>query len=248
MTKQKDWFATWFDSAYYHLLYQHRSQSEADEFVCNFNQHFNPIQGDVRWLDLACGKGRFSIALSKLDADIVGLDLSKNSIDHNKTLGLPRAQFEEHDMRLPIPLAPYDIIFNMFTSFGYFEQVEENTEVIRQIRRGLKTKGIFVMDYMHCERVVEQLIPEERILRDGVRFDIRRELSGGMIRKAIEVRDETKAIHFSIEETVRYYTVSELREMAESVGFKLLHQWGNYACEPFDPSSSMRHIMVMQKV
>jgi len=247
MTNTKDWFATWFDSEYYHMLYDHRSQHEADTFAHKFVHHNKPKQGQVKWLDLACGKGRFSIALSKYDADIVGLDLSANSIAHNTDLDIERADFRVHDMRHSLPLSPYDIVFNMFTSFGYFENPDENTTVIRQIHRGLNTGGLFVMDYMHCEHIVQYLKPSEHLTKFGVQFDIKRTISRGMIRKTIVVEDQANDIHFEVEETVRFYSVQELIRLVEGVGFKLEQQWGDYDLSDFGEESP-RNIMVFKKI
>ena len=35
MAKNKEWFASWFDTRYYHILYKHRDDTEAHEFIQN---------------------------------------------------------------------------------------------------------------------------------------------------------------------------------------------------------------------
>ena len=57
---QKEWFASWFDSPYYHLLYQHRDDNEAKQFIGHLTEALDLPQG-AKVLDLACGKGRHSI-------------------------------------------------------------------------------------------------------------------------------------------------------------------------------------------
>ncbi len=60
MNKKTEWFASWFDTSYYHILYKHRDDSEAQEFIRNLVSFLN-IKKENRLLDLACGKGRHSI-------------------------------------------------------------------------------------------------------------------------------------------------------------------------------------------
>ena len=83
MTKNKEWFASWFDTVYYHILYKHRDDSEAQEFMRNLVSFLNFKKGNFV-LDLACGKGRHSIYLNSLGFNVIGADLSKNSIQQAK--------------------------------------------------------------------------------------------------------------------------------------------------------------------
>ena len=61
----ENWFSTWFDTPYYHILYKNRNDEEAQTFMDNITHYLNmPENGTI--LDLACGKGRHSIYLNKL--------------------------------------------------------------------------------------------------------------------------------------------------------------------------------------
>ena len=50
-----------------------------------------------------------------------------------------------HDMRLPLE-SKYDVILNMFTSFGYFDSIDDNFKVIKTIKNIFKKDGIGVID------------------------------------------------------------------------------------------------------
>ncbi|MFN3940966.1 MAG: YkgJ family cysteine cluster protein, partial [Chitinophagales bacterium] len=76
-------------------------------------------------LDLACGKGRHSIYLNQLGYDVTGADLSENSIKEASKFANEKLHFKVHDMRIPFE-EKYDAIFNLFTSFGYFENDADN--------------------------------------------------------------------------------------------------------------------------
>jgi SAM-dependent methyltransferase len=119
-----EWFGTWFDSEYYHLLYKDRDYTEAEAFVAKLAAYLEPPK-DALIHDLACGKGRHSIYLNKLGYHVEGSDYSANSIKHAKQHENDTLKFYVHDMRLPMP-RKYDYILNLFTSFGYFNTEAEH--------------------------------------------------------------------------------------------------------------------------
>ena len=84
MTKStKQWYASWFDTPYYHILYKDRDYTEAQGFMDNLTNYLNIPEGG-KILDLACGKGRHSVYLNSLGYDVTGVDLSEKSINHTK--------------------------------------------------------------------------------------------------------------------------------------------------------------------
>ena len=148
MTKEHSkWFQSWFDTSYYHILYKQRDYKEAEVFIKNIVNYLN-LDKDDSILDLACGKGRHSIFLNTLGYNVTGLDLSKNSIEHAKTHESNSLHFDVHDMR-DIYKTQFEVVLNLFTSFGYFEERADNFKVIQTIKSSLKQNGIGVIDYMN---------------------------------------------------------------------------------------------------
>src|SRR6478736_3856513 len=78
-TKNQNWFASWFDTPYYHILYKDRDEEEAEFFMDNLVHYLN-LPEEAKILDLACGKGRHAFHLIQLGFDVTGADLSVNSI------------------------------------------------------------------------------------------------------------------------------------------------------------------------
>ena len=76
----EQWFETWFDTNYYHLLYRNRDENEARQFIDALLRYLNP-QPKAHFLDVACGKGRHSIYLHSQGYKATGVDLSSNSIE-----------------------------------------------------------------------------------------------------------------------------------------------------------------------
>src|SRR5436309_2771962 len=127
---EKDWYKEWFNSPYYHLLYQYRDEEEAENFVHAVVHHLR-IAPDSKILDVACGKGRHSKILAKYGFHVTGIDLSPNNIGEARKYESDNLHFEVWDMRQVYRQNEYDYVFNLFSSFGYFEAEEDDYAAIK---------------------------------------------------------------------------------------------------------------------
>ena len=115
------WFVNWFDSPYYHALYKNRDEKEAQVFIDNLVHHLQIKKGS-KLIDIACGKGRHATYFNSLGLDVVGVDLSPNSIASAKKNENNTLQFVAHDMLEVYQENHFDIVTNLITSIGYFEK------------------------------------------------------------------------------------------------------------------------------
>lgn len=240
----KDWFNTWFDSPYYHILYKNRDHNEAVDFINNLFDHLQPDQG-TKVLDVACGKGRHAIQMNKLGYDVDAFDLSKNSINAAKEHQSNTLKFYLNDIREPLKENEYNLVFNLFTSFGYFAKETDNHKSIQAIADSLKVNGIFVMDFMNVNKVINNLKLKEEKLIEGITFNISKELKNNFIIKHINFTDN--GIDYKFSENVKAITLEDFTTYFKSAGLKLITTFGNYNLEPFDITSSDRLIMIIQK-
>jgi SAM-dependent methyltransferase len=236
------WFSSWFDTPYYHILYKDRNYREAQVFVDNLTHYLN-LPEKAKVLDLACGKGRHSIYLNQLGFDVLGADLSENSIaqaakNENDTL-----QFKVHDMREPFE-EKYDAIFNLFTSFGYFENDEDNLTTLKAIKESLSEYGFAVIDFMNVAQVVNTLVPEETKTVDDIDFYIKRYLKDGYVFKEIDFEDKGQKFHYI--EKVRALTLQDFETLMEEAGIYLLDIFGDYKLKKFHKTESERLIMIFK--
>src|SRR6185295_20361703 len=95
--ENKEWFESWFDSPYYHILYKERNEKEAQLFLDNIISFLKPSPG-ARILDVACGKGRHAIYLNKKGFDVTGFDLSHESVQYDLQFQNEKLSFYLHDM------------------------------------------------------------------------------------------------------------------------------------------------------
>lgn len=235
LEKKKDWFESWFDTNYYHILYQHRDDTEAKLFIDKLIDFLQPAK-DAAILDLACGKGRHALHLAQKGHQVTGVDLSKENIDFAKQFKQSNLDFFEHDMREVFKPKGFDYILNLFTSFGFFDNDETHAETIKNIAKGLKDKGLFVFDFLNFYQVEAGLVPFETKTIDGITFNIKRFIKNGFIRKQIDFDADGQS--WSFEERVRGLTIEELQIMFKEAGLEILHTFGNYQLEAYDKTSS----------
>lgn len=247
---QKEWFAEWFDSPYYHLLYQNRNDEEAKVFIEKLCAHLQ-LAPQTAVLDLACGKGRHSITLAKLGFQVTGADLAPNSIQLAKeaqhALALDKLQFVVHDMREALPNQHFGAVFNLFTSFGYFDDLAANQQVCEAISQMLDPNGLLVIDFLNAQKVINNLVTSETIYRGDIRFDIKRWATDGHIYKEITIQDPQHSAPVGpFTERVQALGLSDFQQLLESK-FELLQNFGSYHLDAFEASKSERLILIAKK-
>ena len=243
MTKSAEhWYASWFDTPYYHILYKDRDYTEAQNFMDNLTDYLNlPEQGEI--LDLACGKGRHSVYLNSLGYNITGVDLSEQSIAHAKQFENETLEFKVHDMSKPYPKA-FDAVFNLFTSFGYFDDENCNLETIKSIKLELNEFGFGVIDFMNTNYIIENLIPENVKTVDGIDFYQKRSIKDGYILKDISF--DADGQHFEFQERVKAFTLKDFEALFEKAGVYLLDVFGDYKLNKYHAHTSERMIMIFK--
>ena len=237
--KSENWFASWFDTPYYHILYKERNYREAQIFMDNLTHYLN-LPEKAKVLDLACGKGRHAIYLNQLGFDVIGADLSENSIAIASKNSNDTLHFQVHDMRLPFD-DKFDAIFNLFTSFGYFENDDDNLKTLIAMKESLSEYGFGVIDFMNVNQVIANLIPEEVKTVDGIDFHIKRYYIDDHIYKEIDFKDNGNDFHFV--EKVRALTLQDFTELMEQAGIYLLEVFGDYKLKKFHKTDSERLIL-----
>lgn len=241
----KEWFSEWFDSPYYHILYKNRDLGEAKAFVDRLCRFFG-CSPAKKVLDLACGKGRYSLQLRDRGMHVTGVDLSPQSISYARQHADKYLHFDVHDMRKVYKPEEFEIILNLFTSFGYFQTKEENQQVVLAAAEGLKPGGQLLIDFFNTPKVIRELIPEETKTEEGITFQIRRFVSeDGFIVKDIQFDDEGE--HYQFQERVKAIYEEEFLEYFENAGLKLKKIFGDYHLHDYQPETCERMIFLLEK-
>lgn len=235
-----DWFTSWFNTQYYHILYKHRNNTDAQLFMQNITE-FLQLPKTAHIVDLPCGKGRHSVFLNSLGYNVTGGDLSVNSINYAKQFENEKLHFEVWDMRKPIE-NKYDAIFNLFTSFGYFKSDNEDITVLKSMKGGLKEDGVLVLDFLNVEKLKTTLVTQETKVIDGITFNIQREIKDGFILKHISFFADGN--NHSFTERVKYLDLEKFTTYFKAVGLEIMHTFGNYELQDYNAKTSNRLILV----
>ena len=238
------WFEHWFDSPYYHTLYKNRDEKEAQAFIDNLVQHLQITKGS-KLIDIACGKGRHATYFNSLGLDVVGVDLSPNSIASATKNANATLQFSVHDMREVYQENSFDVVTNLFTSFGYFEENTDEQKAINAMASNLKSEGVLIIDFMNVKKVIANLVASEQKTIDGITFDISRKIEAGHIIKDIQITDGAIKQHF--QEKVKAITLADYSEFITTAGLKIIDIFGNYKLEDFNAITSDRLILICKK-
>jgi SAM-dependent methyltransferase len=228
-----EWFESWFGEEYI-ALYPHRDVAEAKKAI-------DLIAGTLdgrrvnRALDLACGPGRHARFLAERWWTS-GTDLSEVLLRFAQRTGV-QAKLVRADIReLPYRESSFDLVVNLFTSFGYFESDDEHERVIRDLARVIVPGGTFVIDFLNAQLVRRTLVPADMKVVNGKQVEQRREITpdGRFVVKHIHIG--TGAREFT--ERVRLFSGEELTALLERSGFHIERSFGDYDGAPLGENSS----------
>lgn len=243
----KEWYKAWFNSEYYHLLYNNRDEEEANIFLQTLIRYLHPSEHALM-LDVACGKGRHSKALADMGFDVTGIDLSEESIEEAKKDENAYLHFYKQDMRLPFWINYFDYAFNFFTSFGYFRTKREHDNAIRSIAQSLKPGGLFVIDYLNVHFAEDHLEKSEIKEIGNYTFHITRWHDEDHFFKQIQIIDKGKNVlkHLSTERVAKF-SLGDFTDMLAYQKMQVQEVFGDYQLNRFDIRKSPRMIIIAKK-
>ncbi|MBT8379565.1 MAG: class I SAM-dependent methyltransferase [Ignavibacteria bacterium] len=241
------WYRDWFNSEDYLQVYKHRDIVEAETLVKLIQKNTNLSKSSLV-LDMACGSGRHSIVFAQKGFKATAVDLSERLISEAKNnakqanVDIEFIQSDILDLKLE---KKFDLVVNLFTSFGYFDTDEENIIVIKKANDLLNAGGYFIIDFLNKGFLEKNLIPLSTLSENTTTITQKRSINGNRVEKKITIEKDGIIKHFS--ESVRLYDIDELNNILQSVGFRLLKTFGDFNGNIFEPNSSPRLIIFTQK-
>ncbi|MDQ0194642.1 class I SAM-dependent methyltransferase [Paenibacillus wynnii] len=236
-----DWYKESFGEDYL-IVYKHRDFGGARREVEQMIGWLDLPPG-AKVLDLCCGMGRHSLALSEAGYEVTGVDLSEPLLREARAQeGSEKVTWLCSDMR-GLPLAGgFDAVVNLFTSFGYFEEDEEQIKVLREIRRMLKPGGKFIIDFLNPSCVIRNLVPHSTREDGDILIDEKRRIQDGYVKKDITITSKEDGTPRQYHECVKLYPLEKFQEMIAVAGLQLEAVHGSYDEDEYDAECSKRMI------
>ncbi len=242
-----EWFVDWFNTEEYLNVYQHRNKQDAEKLV-NLILSKIKLSAGSKALDLACGAGRHSLLFAQNGFKVTAVDLSEKLIKVAKKsaeeLNL-KIDFIESDLRYFFVKGKFDLVVNLFTSFGYFDSDFENLQIFKVAINHLKEKGFFVFDFLNADYLKNNLVKKSVDIIAGGFITQERKIENKRIIKNITIAKYETEQKFM--ESVRLYSSDELITAIQSVGFKVNEILGDFDGNSFNLLTSPRVIIFAQK-
>ena len=244
MIDNNEWFVSWFDSKYYHILYSDRTDYEAHNFIYQLKNHLS-LDSKEKVLDLGCGRGRHSKTLSEFFKTLDGIDISKENIDFATSNKSKNQNFYISDMRNFKMSNSYGYIFNLFTSFGYFDDLSDNVKVLENCNHHLKKNGLLIIDFLNANKIKKTIKNIQEIKKiNNIIFEIDKYILNNYIFKKIKIIDGDSVLNFV--EKVQLFELDDFIKMLEKTGFTEISAFGDYKMNPYH-SNSNRLILCAKK-
>jgi SAM-dependent methyltransferase len=185
----------------------------------------------LRILDCPCGEGRHSLELARRGYIVHGIDLcpeavaaAKQKLATASNIVRDHCSFQTGDMRDLEATGTYDVVINMFFSFGFFDDAG-NAKTLASFARSLRPGGLLLI---HTDVNPHLLVSGEygdtphRTLADGAHLKVSERWNKltNRLEGAWEVTDPDGSM-VNEAYSVRIYNVEELQRMFTQCGLVL---------------------------
>jgi SAM-dependent methyltransferase len=243
--QKKEWFERWFGEEY-KALYPHRDEAQAAAQADVVARAAGASPG-WRILDVGCGAGRHLRALRASGFRVFGVDLSAVLIRDARDAGLNVARADMR--RLPFRDRAFDLVTCFFTSFGYFDTVEEDVAALAEFRRLARPSGFLFLDLPNAAYLTGHLVADEVVDLAGRRVEVERRLQGDSVFKRLRIprrHSDEKRDEEYFEERVRLFPPERLEPILRELRLETVRVFGDERGAPFDPALSPRMSLLLR--
>lgn len=235
MDTRPAWYDRFFRQEY--LAFDEHPHTDLEiDFLLNTLQ----LPNQSRLLDLGCGYGRHAIPLAQEGLQVIGLDRSpdllleaskrKNNLDIDLS-------FIRGDVRqLPFE-DPFDAIISMFSSFGYFEDENENFLVLQNIAEALKPGGLFFIETANRDFIIAHNPPVQIYRPPNMTLIEERSFDSLTSQSLVDVTVIQNGTETHLHHAIRLYTATEMDMLLASVGLQTIGVWGDFHGGDFSTDS-----------
>jgi SAM-dependent methyltransferase len=250
MTQQTEWPVAFFDDDYLRI-YRPTFTPERTAAEVDFIESLLGVPRASAVLDLACGYGRHAIGMATRGYRVTGLDFNAHYLEiaaaDAREAGAT-VEWRTGDMRALPFAAEFAGVYSFFTSFGYFDD-DENEQVLAGIARALVTGGRFVIDMMNRDWLLTH--PQQRTWTqrdDGALFmeETSLELAASRVVARQMLIDPQGGPQVTKEYFLRSYTCAELTALMRRHGLLVREVFGGTDRRPYD-TEARRLVLVAER-
>ncbi len=248
MNKKEDWYSDeWFWETYGPIMFDElrmkRTPYEAESIfkLCSLSENDSV-------LDCCCGMGRHSLELARLGCRVTGVDLSEGYLKIASQEAFRRnlnVDFIRKDVRRIDYNKEFDAVINMFTSFGYFEDPDDDLKLLKSLHRSLRPGGTLFMEMSGKEILARDF--EERVWfeREGIKIMLEYgvDLNWTELVNRWLFFQNGKMTEYSFSH--RIFSASEMARMLWKAGFPEIEVYGNFEKAPYDHKAE--HLILMAR-
>jgi 2-polyprenyl-3-methyl-5-hydroxy-6-metoxy-1,4-benzoquinol methylase len=250
---KKDWYKSYYDEDLTQTtLNSERMQILAKKQILGLSKILKIKKSD-KILDVPCGQGRHSMLLAKKGYSVQGIDISKTCIKlacesaKKKELDIPFGLGDMSDLKKF--KGQFDVVLNLFTSFGYFPTERQNEKVMKNFVACLKPKGRLCIEILNAESLLLNLVPrgwhedEDKYILESVTYDKRRK----RINNTWTFLDKKTAKTKTYPHSLRIYTKVELESLMRKCGLSKIKVYNGFAGGKFKSKESHRILLIGEK-
>ncbi len=195
------------------------------------------LEPGAKILDLCCGPGRHALELAQRGYVVTGVDRNEMYLQQAKDQAVEKGmkvELVKEDMRHFVRPEAFDGAMNIFTSFGYFDNAEDEIAVLKNLHSSLKPNGRLVMEMVGKEIVARIYQPRDWGEKDGAFIITEHEPIDNwtyMKNRRILIEGGKRE---EFEFTIRLYSAYELISILKTAGFKEINIYGDLEGAPYD--------------
>jgi len=235
------WFSDeWFWQTYGAIMFDEERLSRTSDEVDRILK-LTGLSPESEILDCCCGMGRHSMEMAVRGASVTGVDLSEGYLAkaaetaRSRDLNIDWVRMDVRDMKYN---NRFDGIINMFTSFGYFEDPEDDLILLRNIHSALKEGGTFFIEIMGKEILARDF--EERVWFERGDTKIMLEYSVDLNWTELHNRwlflEGEKLTEYRFSH--RIFSALEMAQLMARAGFASIDIYGGFDGSPYDHKAS----------
>ncbi|MDR2952456.1 MAG: class I SAM-dependent methyltransferase [Treponema sp.] len=206
--------------------------------LARFNQYGErPLAASPKILDICCGFGRISAELARRGFAVTGIDITESYLQTAKEeaayddLNIEYVNADAREFQRP---QYFDAAINLYISFGYFENSQDDKKLLVNAYKSLKPGGCLIIETLGKEIAVRDFVSAEWFERAGYTVLTEYEPldSWTLLKNRWILIKDGKRIEKIFSQ--RLYAASELRRILFEVGFEQVEIYGNWDESPYN--------------